>query len=796
MTQSDINLTVSALLHDIGKVVYRAGESDERHSISGAKFLKEKAGINDETILNPVRYHHAMDLRNADLDEKDSSYIVYMADNISSAIDRRESESGENGFDKTVPLAPVFNLMNKNHSSMYYSPYTDPERIHYPEEQRIDFSVDAYKEVLDRISDNIKGVDTFSEEYLSSLIEVLEANLSFVPSSTSKGEVPDISLFDHSRLTAAFALALKAYLDDRKYSYKEKCFIKQDELKGENCFLLASLDISGIQKFIYTISTKDALKSLRARSFYLDFLMEDLVDELLKAENLCRANLTYCGGGHAYIILPNTESAKETFDKFVSETNAWFINEFKNALYIAGAYSECSMDSLRNEPNGSYAEIYRNISRTMSDRKMHRYSADDIRKMNAESPDDFTRECSSCKRLGKLIKVEDEDSENETYLCPTCYALKNLSKNIQYSNFFAVVDDDSEDLLKLPFGKSLKPLKDEKEVRELESSPSLERVYSTNKMYTGRHISTKIWVGNYFNKEARSFGELAEKSTGGFKKIGVLRADVDNLGQVFVSGFSNKENNDRYVTISRTSTFSRQMSLFFKHYINYILANPEYTITGVKKEMRNAAVVYSGGDDVFLVGAWDDILEAAVDLRNAFRKYTESTLSISAGIGIYDDSYPISVIADEVAEMEEKSKHLKDKDAITLFEDGEKHYDAETKTNVSDGTMHWDELLDKVIGEKYKALESYLMSFEDRGNSFLYHILDLIRHVKEDKINFARYVYYLARLEPAKEASSEQKKSYREFSKNMYAWIQDEKDSRELKMAINIYVYLHRKEEE
>ena len=70
-----------------------------------------------------------------------------------------------------------------------------------------------------------------------------------------------------------------------------------------------------------------------------------------------------------------------------------------------------------------------------------------------------------------------------------------------------------------------------------------------------------------------------------------------------------------------------------------------------------------------------------------------------------------------------------------------------------------------------------------------YAMVELIRNQKE-KINFARFVYLLSRLEPDKEG--EKKEKYRKFSRKMYQWVQSEKDCRELKTAINLYAYMHR----
>ena len=102
----------------------------------------------------------------------------------------------------------------------------------------------------------------------------------------------------------------------------------------------------------------------------------------------------------------------------------------------------------------------------------------------------------------------------------------------------------------------------------MENDDYFVRSYSKNKLYTGKHIATKLWVGDY--STGSTFEEFAREAEG-ISRIGVLRADVDNLGQAIVSGFHNAKNGDRYMTLSRTATLSRQLSLFFKYYIRFIL---------------------------------------------------------------------------------------------------------------------------------------------------------------------------------------------------------------------------------
>lgn len=322
------------------------------------------------------------------------------------------------------------------------------------------------------------------------------------------------------------------------------------------------------------------------------------------------------------------------------------------------------------------------------------------------------------------------------------------------------------------------------------------RVYSINKPCTGNNIANVLWLANNDKDNTRNqtFEELA-KASEGIKRIAVLRADVDNLGQAFVQGFSEK-----YNTLSRTATLSRQLSIFFTKYLKEIL-DEDYSFSLKKKtKKRNAKVVYSGGDDVFIVGAWNEVIELAVDIKNSFEKYTENTLTFSAGIGLYSSSYPISRIAYEVGSLEDKSKKLPNKNAITLFDDGCSH--KEQDITILDGTYHWEEFVNEVVREKFATLDKFfsLQNKKDqdteRGNAFLYKILELIRG-REEKIHFVRLVYLLSRLEPKydskdKENSLKKIQAYKEFSSKVLKWYDNERDSRQLKTAINMFAYYNR----
>lgn len=772
MTDKEVKLVFGGLLHDVGKVIYREGTDRRKHSQSGYDFLKEEVEIKETEVLNCVRYHHADAIKTANLDGNSLAYIVYIADNIASAADRRQRETEDTGFEVSMPLQSVFNILNRNHQQMYYEPkmLDVAEDINYPGTEKKKFDEKFYAKVKIHLLKNLRGLE-WTQEYINSLLEVLEANLTYVPSSTSKSEVADISLFDHLKLTAAVGSCILQYLQEKNAAdYRKELFEEGAAFYEKEVFCLFSIDLSGIQDFIYTITSKNALKTLRARSFYLEIMMEHIIDCLLQELHLSRANVIYTGGGHCYILIPNTEKVNMIVEAYMNKLNQWFMDMFQISLYAAWGYAACSANDLKNMPQGSYTKIFKHISDMISRKKSHRYSASDIIALNKIRYGDYTRECKVCR---KIAKVDEEG------VCPTCRAIEKFSSNILYDAFFTITLEKSEKALPLPGGYYLTADNEESLKTKMQYDDYFVRAYGKNRMFTGKHISTKLWVGDYTT--GKTFAQFADEAEG-IDRIGIIRADVDNLGQAFVSGFENPDNENRYVTLSRTATLSRQLSMFFKLYVNKILAESTYSINDRESSSRNATICYSGGDDLFIVGAWNEIIELAVDIQKKFERYTQGTLTISAGIGIYEAGYPISAIAGEVADLEENAKAVPGKNAVTLFQEKE-------------GVYKWKEFEDGVIQEKYKVVCEFFTISDERGKNFLYQLLELLRN-RTDKINFARYVYILSRLEPDRSAELAQREAYKVFSQKMYQWIKNDEDCRQLITAIYLYVYLIREKEE
>ena len=119
----------------------------------------------------------------------------------------------------------------------------------------------------------------------------------------------DVSLYDHLKVTAAVSACISEYLLAQGIdNWRDYLQSPTSDFRKTNAFLLYTADISGIQKFIYTVATRGAQRALRSRSFFLELFMENYIDLVLDACGLSRANLLYSGGGHCYLLLPNTDA--------------------------------------------------------------------------------------------------------------------------------------------------------------------------------------------------------------------------------------------------------------------------------------------------------------------------------------------------------------------------------------------------------------------------------------------------------------------------------------------------------
>lgn len=835
------NLVKGALLHDIGKVVYRSGDMSGNHSSVGAQLIEEY--IEDtaarKEITHCLRYHHGKPLSKAThLSNDDLAYIVYEADNLSAGLDRREFDEGEveeqSGakFDRYIPLQSIFSSFGGKQSNprAHYRlrGINAEEGFNYPETtDSLRASDDKYKALMQTLRYNF--ATDIGKMDVNELLRIYEDTTSYVPSSTNTRELGDISLYMHSKIAAAIASCMKLYLEEiGENNYKECCFTSPEKFRKSDAFMLVSADISGIQEFIYTIPSKGALKSLRGRSTYLEIFLENIVDELLDDLELSRCNVIFIGGGHFYVLLPNTKKAHEILDDLENKVNHWLLETVGTQLYLAFGKAICSGQDMID---GKVQErLFRTVNQGTAAKKLNRYNEEELQALfNPHSGynrvDQHSRECSICHTsVATLVPYANE----QALVCEFCQALFNLGHDlVQYDSRVLMVTKPLDEGTLTEYagvpmyshhGEVMLYVVPEKDVDLVYHMTDVYRMYVKNQALTGSLVRNRLWMADYVSRDeygrVYDFSELAHLSGGesvGINRLGVLRADVDDLSAAFMGGFINTsvDNPHKYTTLSRYADLSRDLSMFFKVAINQIVqgdvagindnADP-YCLWSDGEPTRHIHVIYSGGDDVFLVGPWDELLEVAIDIRERLRDMTQDKMTMSAGLALFSSSYPISQMARITGELESLAKSQEGKDSIALFgmsteSDGERI--------VCHHVYHWDDLRDEVIENKLETLCSIFAVYETGKvesdsrlpleRSFIYKLKGLVEEIvkhPEERINSSRILYILARMEDR--VKDAQKPMYTRLVESIHQWIQKPEGARELGTALELLIYLLR----
>ena len=882
MDEKLINLQIGALLHDIGKIVRRAGKGGKnRHSKAGSDYLENRELLDKEKyreVYDMIKYHHNEEIdekmkENEKLDDDSLAYIIYEADNIASGVDRvkYDDEISDEGKKIKVtgieglPLNSIFNRLNVQKNKIeknFGSLRNDRRNFNIPKEKKEKNKIEntEYLNVLEQLRDDLEEMKQKNILTPEKLNSVLEESCIYFPSS-SYVDYPDVPYYDHVKLTAAVAVCMYIYDMEKENNrdYKNKYFKKSQKKEREKTkFLFVSGEFTGIQNFIYTITSKMAMKSLRGRSFYLELFIEHIIDEILEALNLSRVNLIYSAGSQFYMLLPNVSKTIEILENYKKIVNDFLLKELGTSVYYEISHTETSAEELGNKlsenikKENKIKEIFKRNSIETSRKKLNRYSEKQLEEIFDEDSDlnkiyNDTKECVICKKSEKeeiLIKNSQNESNGNIEICDSCKNYiklgRDISKSFHQKRTFFMEKNCEEKSSKLKFPKYPKGsveivFRNFETVEEVEKeSDKFYRFYSINDDYFGKGNSRNIKIGNYniksTNEEKENslveFTELVKKGKG-IERLAVLRADIDNLGTLFQTGFEDtgfvnidgEKEPYKFVRFSKTVVLSRYLSDFFKRVINLILERKNLTdeknelfkeycniITERTKEKtdgRNIVLVYSGGDDVFAIGTWNDIIEFSVDLRTAFKEFSSDRVTLSAGIGFFDENYPIFQMAQKTGELEKLAKSHNEneigktaKDAIALF--------GVEKNDKLNHVYKWDDFIGKVLNEKYSYLKSRISLKENEetekvfvGKSKWYSLMNLIRSQFEEKenekhrIDIARFAYIIARIKYDKQ-NERQQKNYLDLKKQLFEWIKNEEDAKQLLTAINIMIYEYR----
>lgn len=534
---------------------------------------------------------------------------------------------------------------------------------------------------------DIKRIREFEnhQAYFTTLYYLLKKHTWSVPAAVGKG-IQDIALFDHLRTASAVAACLSGLSDEGLNRIAREWSLGGETNGSQASFLLVCGDISGIQKFIYTLTSKGAAKGLRGRSFYLQLLGESLARFVLKELGLPLTNLLYCGGGHFYVLTRASDKQKllDLRDGIAKS----LLKIHQGELFLAMGWTEIKLHDLKDD----VSRIWKEADASANIEKQRRFASlayeyyEDIFGPDPSEGAGSRDVCDICKEEGPL-RFRDEigwhlwhGEEVESKLCHFCKQFEIIGDRLKSAEYLVEItgidpecdkyllfyfEDFNISFYAFPkeFCRKWHPETDVKEAniyilnstKFLEDEDILALAVERGFGLGFRFIGKVIPIEDNSIKDFEGMARDAE----GIKRIGLLRMDVDDLGRIFAEGLGKR------ATLSRVSTLSTLFSIFFDGYLNNICSHPKYT--------NNIYIIYSGGDDLFIVGSWNLIPEVASDIRRDFAKFVclNPNLTISAGISIFEIKYPLYRAAEEAHEGLERAKGYKragkEKDAISFL---------------------------------------------------------------------------------------------------------------------------------
>ena len=442
-----------------------------------------------------------------------------------------------------------------------------------------------------------------------------------------------------------------------------------DELLNDDELYLISGDFYGIQKFIFDgLSSKNAAKVLRAKSAFIQLFTDYItkyICDKLKIDE--KAILSVTAGKFEILTSSFSEDILKDIQKNI---NDYFIKNFFGLSGMNLCFVKCFKDDFKEI--SKYKSLRDKISKEIEKSKFKKFN---LLNQNPvlEANTNITNQtlCKLCN-FRKIEKVYCKVCEDFVSLGQKL-TTNNIGKPIKSSEFGIKIDDFICDLT--------------------------------------LNEKIKSYVARDEKNDILEFENLSKNSTGA-NAIAILKADVDNMGNFL-------KNSDVTNSFENFELFSKSMDNFFSLHIPRVM----------KEKFKNSYTVFAGGDDLFLLGSWDTILELARFIENEFKSFIKNKdLTISFGISLAKASTPINYLASHTEELLSIAKAIDDKkDALTLF----------------DETVKWQSYK-KVFENLMPVLEN--LKLEDDKTAFFYRLLDFCQMSKDVKVGDIKATIWKSKL--------------------------------------------------
>jgi CRISPR-associated protein Csm1 len=691
--------TLAGLLHDVGKFRQRAFWAERRtHEEHGhqwvrqsvlprLRFLSDQQGIQLEQA---VAKHHQSGVYERDI------RVVQLADRLASGERAQRPEEEGTGDPSAELLLPVLasvtldgrTLSDSDRTRWAYRTATfDLDDVVFPTVRtgvRADYPTlwsefeQAWRQLPDT-APTFADVDAFVLTWLA----LLRAHAWCVPAAAYKHE-PDISLADHLQVTGALATCLWDAPDDTLAQ------LEPDPFRDVPVALLVGGDVSGIQRFLYTISSSGAAKSLRGRSAYLSLLCDAVAEHVRRELELLSCNVVYSGGGHFYLLAPL--GAEDRLRSLRTAITGVLLDFFGGDVAVVLEAVPLHASDLRVEPDRASSPLgdrWRELSRRLWKAKQI-----PLRDVALNSPQKvfgpfgvggLETSCVVChaepdqpeglKDRGVSRPVATGAAEEAERKCSLCESFEELSRRVARAEYLVLRHVEPRTGGELKWHSLLTVLGIELRLDDADQVAQFYRdgdwVIRLNDpclvslLRDGRMVPVAgfRFLPNFTPfKEDGAIRELAEmaQASDGAPYFGALRVDVDSLGWLFSEGLRGR------LSLSRLATLSRSLSTFFEGYVNVVCAR-------LDPERERLYLLYSGGDDLLAVGSWDRILALAQTVRDEFRRYAcgNPAVTLSGGTSLHHEKFPLYQAAEAAGALLEAAKAWgrdgRSKDAFNLW---------------------------------------------------------------------------------------------------------------------------------
>ena len=667
---------IAALLHDIGKIAERLGERG-KHPHLTRDLLKE---FDDDLAEIAYGHHKSAELNTlAEVrdDLKEYAEIVCEADSVSAGIERESIDKKylNEWASKDRRERPILSILStvdigkgESTESYFYvreltlEPYyLRPKSI---DEVGVDYRF--YFKLVEDLRKVFNSKMNF-EKLVFTLLHLLKIYTFFVPADTyerrdGRVPIPDTSLYEHLRLSSMFACTM---------------------LVNREKFLLVRGDISGLQNFIAKISLKKALRFLKGRSFFLELLNLAAALKICKELGIPPTQILSATAGNFTIIAPVNDEIKSKLSNLAKEMNKELINY---GLYITLAWIERSYDEAKD-----FEKIVEDAEKAIEIRKFRKYSEILLENYNEIFfPDRGKNICDVCNSFFVEKPVEiGEGEEEKLRICGRCKMIYDLSEKLinvtriaeeseragkKAKIYVGIYENGSGDVCIFDIGFKFENLP--------ESLRDADYVFTVNDVDFLEDEFLKFGVGcgfRFFNVHVRdtSVDRIADASKGA-KYLGILKMDGDDMGKIFSRGvrkwWAKKLNVDEKdlkigrITPARYATLSSLLEIFFGFCVNEICRRGCFFTKNKYTENPQVYVVFSGGDDLFVLGPWDQIIDLAVKIKEEYAIFTANpNLTISAAVTITKKKFPVYKSYFTTLEALEDAKTLEGKSAISIF---------------------------------------------------------------------------------------------------------------------------------